>query len=373
MELTLSDPPTAGYQPGNTVAGILKYSITAQQETILDASLHLDGHAFVHTSKTKYEPYRSKVNLIEESQVPFQGPFTLKRQQLVWPFEFTLPATSPAENASIPLPPSMDHHFREGLQVRVEYNITANIRLGSNHKSVKQASITVLVRHTRDSTLLDGGSYILSFPVLELQTNALPKTLRSRLKDLSGRSKIDTNTPKQILQLDLTVPSTLSPLQRDAVTCCLKDITGACDSTNSTTLILEIVELVLRCRVAWQDILEDVRHVGTVIKRPDIDVRADGQSFGLPDSLGLQDFTHRREMPAPLQSHDSVIPNVSVEYTLTVTAILKHKASSCRLSTKASIPILVIDSAATGVFPPAYERLEETEETVPPSYGDASS
>mgnify|MGYP001312138106 CR=1 FL=1 len=82
MEFKLSDPPTYGYGPGDTVSGEIKYNIAAQQETILDVRLHLDGSLLISPSKLKYEAHRSNTSLVKESQTPFQGPFTLKRQLL---------------------------------------------------------------------------------------------------------------------------------------------------------------------------------------------------------------------------------------------------------------------------------------------------
>lgn len=111
MEFTLSDPPTHGYGPGDTVSGDIKYNIAAQQETILDVRLHLDGSLLIIPSKLKYEAHRSNITLVKESCTPFQGPFTLKRQLLVWPFAFVLPPIALVRDISVPLPPSIDHRF----------------------------------------------------------------------------------------------------------------------------------------------------------------------------------------------------------------------------------------------------------------------
>jgi hypothetical protein len=51
-----------------------------------------------------------------------------------------------------------------------------------------------------------------------------------------------------------------------------------------------------------------------------------------------------------------------------VTAILKHKSSGRRIQTKAAVPVVIVGSIADGLSPPDYERLEVTEESVPPPY-----
>jgi hypothetical protein len=367
MELTLLDPPAMGYEPGDILAGVLKYNITSQQETILDVLLHLDGNVFVHTSKLKYEAHRASITLVEESHVPFKGPFTLKRQTLVWPFQFTLPAASIVGNAPIPLPPSMDHRFREGVQVRVEYSITATIRYGS-YNSAKQRSKVVLVRPTRDAMVPDSRSYSLSLPAIEFRMSALPKTLKSTLRGLSGRSRTDSDMPKQMLELEITMPSMLSSEQQHTITCSLNDSTGTCGNWSDATFVLEVLELVLRCRLVWQDMLEDIRNIGIVTNRPGIELIAGGQSVRLSDTVGLQDFVDHREMSTPPHSYDSVLPKVSLEYTLTVTAILKHKFIGRRIQTRASVPVVVVGSIADGLSPPDYERLEAADESVPPPY-----
>jgi hypothetical protein len=372
MELTLLGPPAMGYEPGDTLAGELKYNITSQQETILDVLLHLDGNVFIHTSKLKYEAHRASIALVKESQVPFQGPFTLKQQPLVWPFQFTLPAASIIGDAPIPLPPSMDHHFREGLQIRVEYSITATIRYGSN-SSAKQRSKVVLVRPTRDVMAIDGRSYSLSLPAMEFRTSTLPKTLKSTLRGLSGRSRAHSDSPAQILELEITMPSVLSSEQRHTITCSLNDSTGTCGNSRDTTFVLEVLELVLRCRLAWQDMLEDIRNIGIVTHRPGIELIADGQSVRLQDTVGIQDFVDHRETSTPQHSYDSVLPKVSLGYTLIVTAILKHKSSGRRIQTKAAVPVVIVGSIADGLSPPDYERLEATEEGVPPPYEPPST
>ena len=135
MDFTLA---TSICKPGDILSGVLKYNITGKQEIILDARIDFNGSVLIHPTKIKYEAHRKHKIFIEESKILFQGPFTLKRQVLDWPFSFALPAMSTVDDSFIPLPPSMNHHFREGLEIRVDYGITATIRLGSNHSSARQ-------------------------------------------------------------------------------------------------------------------------------------------------------------------------------------------------------------------------------------------
>ena len=243
MEFLLLNPPTHGYGPGDTVSGELKYNITAQQETILDVRLHLDGSVLIHPSKLKYEAHRSNITLIKKSQTPFQGPFTLKRQLLVLPFAFVLPATALVGDVSTPLPPSMDHHFREGVHIRVGYSITATIRVDSDHKSAKQASKVILVKQPADPTASEIRPYALSFPPMELRTDGMNQRLLSRLWSSSGKFNTKFGATQRSMQLEMTLPIALSVDQQHTVTCCLAEATATSESSNDMTFVLEIAEL----------------------------------------------------------------------------------------------------------------------------------
>ena len=372
MEFTLSDPPTHGYGPGDTVSGEIKYNIAAQQETILDVRLHLDGSLLISPSKLKYEAHRSNISLVKESQTPFQGPFTLKRQLLVWPFASVLPSTALVRDSSVPLPPSLDHRFREGVHVRVEYNITATIRIGSDYKSAKQASKVILVKQPADSTAVGSRRYTLSFPPMTLRTDGMNQRLLSRLQSSSIKFSTKHNAAQRSIRLEMTLPTALSAKQQETVTCCLTEITATSDSSNDTTFILEMTEFALRRRLRWQDILEDIQPVGTTTMRPEIELKADGELVTLPDTLGLQDFMRNQEVPPSFMSYNSVVPKVSLEFTMIVTVILKHRASGRRISSKATLPIVILSSAMEQIMPPVYERLEATQDNIPPPYEDAS-
>jgi len=372
MEFTLSDPPTDGYGPGDSVSGEVKYSIAAQQETILDVRLHLDGSLLISPSKLKYEAHRSNTSLVKESQTPFQGPFTLKRQLLVWPFAFVLPSTALVKDISVSLPPSMDHRFREGVHVRVEYNITATIRMGSDHTSAKQASKVILVKQPGDPTAIESRRYALSFPPMTLRTDGMNQRLLSRLRNSSFRLNTKHDAPQRSVRLEMTLPVVLSAKQQDTVTCCLTEATAASDNSNDTTFVLEVTEFALRRRLRWQDLLEDIRLIGTTTMRPDVELNADGELVTLPDTFGLQDFMKSSEVPASFTSYSCVIPKVSLEFTTTVTVILKHKASGRRILSKATLPVIILNSATGQMMPPVYERLEATQDTIPPPYEDVS-
>lgn len=373
MELTLLNSPAGGYEPGDTLSGEVRYNIAAQQENIRDVRLHLDGSVLVHPFKLKYEAHRSKITVLEESQTPFQGPFTLKRQLLVWPFAFVLPEASSTGDSLVPLPPSINHQFREGVQIRVEYNLTATIRLGSDHRSAKQASRVVLVRHSPNPAELEHGGYALSFPPATLQTNDLAQRILSRFRGSSRKSRTSSHVSHESLQLEMTMPLTLSSKRKDAVTCCLTGHVGTGDGSYDTTVVLDAIEFVLRSRLKWKDLLEDVRHVGTAIMRPGTELSTDGQPAVLPDTLHLQDFIRNGEILASLQSWNSVVPEISLNFTVTVTAILRHKTSGRRIESTATLPVVIIDSNAKHTLPPAYERLDVVEEVVPPSYEAAAS
>jgi len=372
MELLLLDPPASGYRPGDTVSGEVRYNITAQQETILDVRLHLDGSVLIHPSKLKYEAYRSNISLVEESQTPFQGPFTLKRQLLVWPFAFVLPETALVGDDSVSPPPSMDHWFREGVHIRVEYNITATIRIGSDNKSAKQASKVVLVKQPADPTSLEIRHYALSFPPMTLRTDGINQRLRSRLRSLSSKSNADHDAIQRSVQLEMTLPLVLFVGQQDTITCCLTAIPETSDNSNDTRFVLEIAEFALRRRLRWQNLLEDERTIGTATRLPGVELTADGQLITLPDTLGLQDFMNRREMLTSLTSYNSVIPEVSLDFMIIVIVSLKHKSSGRRLHSTATLPVVIVDSAAEQTMPPAYECLDATQENIPPPYEDAS-
>ena len=368
MEFTLSDPPAHGYEPGDTLSGEVKYNITAQQETILDVRLHLDGSVLVHPSKHKYETHRSNITLIEDSQTPFRGPFTLKRQLLVWPFSFILPATASVRDVSVPLPSSMDHQFREGIQIRVEYNITATVRVSSDRRSAKQASKVVLVKQATDLTALQSRSYSLSFPPVTLQNISISQRLRSRLRSSSSISSTGFDASQQSVRFEMTLPLTLSFDHHDTITSCLADVDGTGNSPRDTTFVLEIAEFALRRRLGWQNILEDVRHIGTATMRPGVEMTINGQPITLADTLGLQAFMRNRQVPSSLTSYESVIPEVSLGFTITASVVLRHKVSGRRFQSTATLPVVIVDTAVKQIMPPAYERLEVTQETIPPPY-----
>lgn len=371
MEFILSHPPAHGYEPGDTVSGEVKYNIVSPQENLIDVRLHLDGSALVLPSKLKYESQRSNVTLVEESQTPFQGPFTLKRQQLVWPFSFVLPETVLVRDSSVPLPPSMDHRFCEGVQIRVEYNITATVRVGSDRKSAKQASQVVLVKQPTNPTALESPTFALSFPLMYLRTDGVKQRLLSKLRSSPSKSNTKLVAAQRSVQLEITLPLAFSVDQQDAVACCLTEVTATSGSSNNTTFVLEIAEFALRRRLMWQN-LEDVQHIGTATMRPGIEMTADGQIFTLPGTLGLQDFMKIREIPDSLTSYNSAIPEVFLELTMTVTVILKYKASGRNIHSTATLPVVIVDSTSERTVPPAYENLETTTAAIPPPYEDAS-
>ena len=372
MEFTLSDPPNHGYGPGDAVSGEIKYNIAAQQETILDVRLHLDGSLLISPSKLKYEAHRSNITLVKESCTSFQGPFTLKRQLLVWPFAFVLPPIALVRDISVPLPPSIDHRFREGVHVRVEYNITATIRIGSDHTSVKQTSKVVFVKQPTDPTASGRRRYALPFPPMILRTDGKRQRLLSRLRNSSIKSNKRHDALQRSVRLEMTLPLALSVNQQNNVTCCLTEATVTSDSSSDMMFILEITEFALRSRLRWQDLLEDIRLIGTTTTRPDVELNADGELVTLPDTLGLQDFMKNQELPASLISYNSVIPKMSLEFMMTVTVILKHKASGRRISSKSTLPVDILSPSTEQMMPPVYQQLDATQDTIPPPYEDTS-
>lgn len=367
MEFSLSDPSHL-YRPGDILSGTLKYNITAQQETILDARIHLNGSVLIHPTKHKYEAHRMSKSILEESQTLFQGPFTLKRQDLSWTFSFTLPTMATIDETLMPLPPSMDHQFREGVQVSVAYNITATIRMGSDHRSAKQASKLVLVRPPMNQAISEDRGYNAVFPPIEIQSKELSHNSRLRFWDRSGSSKNGSCVARHSLQLEMKLPSILSPSQQDAITFCLKDTSEHKDALRDTTFVLEICELTLRCRSSWRNILEETQHVGTVTLRPDVHLKPGGQCLAIPGIIGLRHFTSSRRMACSLQSYESVLPPISQESTITVTAILRNHTSGHRIYTVSKLPVCVLDSTLRDVLPPPYDRPQTVEEAVPPAY-----
>lgn len=358
---------TSVCKPGDILSGSLKYNIKAQQETILDARIHFNGSVLVHPTKTKYEAHRKNEIFIEESKTLFQGPFTLKQQVLEWPFSFTLPAMSIVDNSLVPLPPSMDQHFREGLEIRVEYSITATIRLGSKHSSTKQETKVVLVKPPLDPTML--ADHTATFPPIELQSKDLSNHSRLKFWNKTNPSKIGSPVSRHTLQLEMKLPATLSQSRQDTITCTLKTTSEDSAATQYMTFVLEVCELVLRCHSRFHDLLEEVQHIGTVILRPGVHLKADGQSVTIPYTIGLRDFTRDRRTPSSLDSYDSFSPKVSQESMLTVAVILTNKINGHHMHTKLSLPIVVYDAAARGVPPPAYNPIETLDETIPPTYG----
>ena len=266
----------------------------------------------------------------------------------------------------------MDHHFREGIQIRVEYNITATIRVGSDHRSAKQASKVVLVKQPTDAISLESRRYALSFPPMALQTDGMTQRLRSRLRSSFGKPNTSPDAPQRSVQLEMTLPLALSADRQDPVMCCLTEVAASSDSPNNTTFVLEITEIALRRRLRWQNLLEDTRHIGTATMRPGVELNADGRLITLPDTLGLQDFIKNQELPVPLTSYNSVIPEVFLEFMIIVTVILRDKVSRRRVHSTSTLPVVIVDSATEQTMPPLYEHLEVTPDTIPPPYEDVS-
>ncbi|GAB7325221.1 hypothetical protein MBLNU13_g09291t1 [Cladosporium sp. NU13] len=265
----------------------------------------------------------------------------------------------------------MDHRFREGVHVRVEYNITATIRIGSDHTSAKQASKVLLVKQPIAPTPIENRPYAVPFPPMTLGTDGMSQRLLSRLRSSSFKFNTKDDVPQRLVRLEMTLPLALSVIQQNTVTCCLTEVTATSDISNVTTFVLEFTEFTLQRRLKWQNLLEDIRPIGATTMRPDVELNADRELVTLPDTLGLRDFMKDQEVPASFMSYKSLIPEVTLEFTMTVTVILKHKASGRRMSSKATLPVVILTSAVEQTMPPVYEQLEATQDTVPPPYEDA--
>jgi hypothetical protein len=375
MELVLPIPPAAGYEPGDDVTGLLKYDITSPEETILDVRLDFDGRAVTTPLKLKYEAHRSVVTLVEQSRTLFHGPSTLKRQLLAWPFTFTIPTSATVEGSKVPLPPSMDHRFRDGILVNVRYSITATVWSDSDPDCGRQQKRVLTVRPSTALTTLRRRSYTLSFPTIMFQTHPEPEASWSRLWGVFSCSEVDSSAlqKQQALHLDLTLPSTLLFDQQESVTCRLSGSTASENVfLSDPRFVIETLEFVLRSSLKWQDALQLQRRIGTTTRRPGTEIHADGQAVSLAESFGLRDLVHHhRETAHPLlQSYDSVVPEVSSRFRLTATVVLKHEASGRILVSSASVPVEVHGAtAADRLFPPAYSCHESVEETGgPPPY-----
>jgi hypothetical protein len=378
MELVLATAPAAGYNPGDDVTGLLKYDITSQEETIRVVRLDFDGRAATTPLKLKFEAHRSIVTLVGQSRTLFHGPSTLKRQLLAWPFTFTIPTSTTVEGSEVPLPPSMDHRFREGVLVNVRYSITATVWSGSDSDCGRQQTRVLTVRPSTVLTTLRRRSYTLAFPTMTFQTHPEPEAPWSRLWGVFTCSEeVDSSAPRQqqVLHLELTLPSTLLLDQQESVTCRLMSGSTAPENVfpSDPRFVIETLEFVLRSNLKWQDALQFQRHIGTTIRRPGTEIHVDGQSVSLAESFGLRDLVHHhrdRETAVPLlQSYDSVVPEVSLRFRLTATAVLKHEASGRILVSSASVPVIVHGAtAADSLFPPAYSCQEVLDEMGPPPY-----
>jgi hypothetical protein len=372
MELVLPTSPAAGYKPGDDVTGLLKYDITSPEETIRDVRLDFDGRVATNPFKLKYEAHRSIVTLVEQSQILFHGPSPLKRQLLAWPFTFTIPTSTTVEGCEVPLPPSMDHRFREGILVNVRYSITATVWSDSDPDCGRQQKRVLTVRPPTALKTLRCRSYTLSFPTITFQAHPEPEASWSRLWGVFSCSEVDSSALRQqALHLGLTLPATLLFDQQESVTCRLSGSTASENVLSDPRFVIETLEFVLRSNLKWQDALQLQRHIGTTIRRPGTEVHADGQPVSLEESFGLRDLVHHHRETALslLQSYDSVVPEVSLRFRLTATVVLKHEASGRILVSSASVPVEVHGAtAANSLFPPAYSCHETVEEMAPPPY-----
>lgn len=207
---------------------------------------------------------------------------------------------------------------------------------------------------------------------MTLRTDSIDQRLRSKLRSVSSRPNVNAEATQRSVELEMTLPVALCVDQQNTVTCCFTEATVTSGSSDNTAFVLEIAEFALRCRLRWQNLLEDVRTIGSATRFPDVDLTADGQLVILANTLGLSDFMNGRETLASLTSYNSVIPEVSRDFTMTVTVSLKHKVSGRRIHPTATLPVVIMGSTAEQTMPPDYERLEATQETTPPPHEDAS-
>ena len=368
MELILLDPPANGYKPGDKVSGMVTYDIASDQATLYDVRLYFDGNLFIRPFRCKFEAHRSVVTLVEESQVLFQGPFTLRQQRMNWHFTLEVPSTVTTDGVAAPVPPSMDHRFREGLQITVRYSIAATIRLGSDPVSAHQKTEILNVRPLIELTTYEYWSRTLLFPALEICTDCAPQLSRLRFWSISSWVGVDSGGPKQTFQFEMTLPSMLFLDQRETVVCSMKTIAGMDHSSGHDRFCITKLEFILRSRLTWQDRLEILQCVATTTTRPGTEVFADGHPVPLPETIGLQDFRNSGVMTAPFHSYDSVFPEVSHTFTLVVKAVVGHVKSGRCFQFKGFLPVIVHEEAVTEVFPPAYSCSDVVESIPPPSY-----
>lgn len=367
MEIVLPDPPAAGYNPGDEVSGLLKYNFVSEQETIHDVRLDFDGASMVNPIKYKYETHRSKVTLTKQSRTLFQGPFTLKRQLLVWSFTFTIPATAISGDLEVPLPPTMDVLFREGVRISVKYSITATIRFGVDYVFGKQETRTVFVKPSVDIAKLQRHNQSIPFPVMDFQKDSEPESSESSFWDFFSRPEMPSPTLQQTLHFETRLPSTLLHDEQETISCSLSSLTESENTLSDPRFVIETFELVLRSRLTWQNQLQIQGRIGTLTMRPGAVIYADGQPVALPDTFRLQDFASQGETHL-LQSYDSVIPEMSLSFTLTAIVVLRHETSRRYLVLRASHPVVLHSSTAGIALPPAYQTCDTAEETAPPPY-----
>lgn len=368
MEVILLDCPINGYEPGDTVSGVVEYNIASNQETIYDVQLFFDGNLFIRPSKYRFEAHRSAVTLIEKSHILFDGPFTLRRQQLTWHFTFLLPYTATTEGVSFPMPPSMDHQFREGLQICVRYSISATLRLGSSPVSARQKTEVLHVRPSAELTTYESCSSTLLFPVLEIPTICEPPLPRLRFWSIPSWSGTEPEGPKQTFHFEMTLPSMLFLEQRESILCSLKTIAGGETGQENERFSITALELILQSRLTWESHLQNVQRVATVTRRPDTEIFTDGNPVSLFEKLGLQDFSKDGLMTAPLNSYDSVIPEVTQAFTISVRVVVEHTRSGRRFQLRGSLPIVVHEKTVTESIPPLYSCSGQINGSPPPSY-----
>lgn len=347
---------------------MVTYDTASDQATIYDVRLYFDGNLFIRPFKCKFEPHRSSVTLVEESQVLFRGPFTLRRQRMNWNFTLEVPSTVTTNGGAAPVPPSMDHRFREGLQITVRYIIAATVRLGSDPVSAHQKPEILNVRPLIELTAYECWRRTLLFPALEICTDYAPQLSRLRFWSISSWVGIDSGGPKQTFQFEMTLPSMLFLDQRETVVCSMKTIAGMDHSSGHDMFCITKLEFILRSRLTWQDRLQILQCVATTTTRPGTEGFDDGHPVPLPETIGPQGFRNNGMMTAPSHSYDSVFPKVSHTFTLVVKAAVSHVQNGSLFHFKGSLPVIVHEEAVTEVSPPAYSCSDVVEIIPPPSY-----
>ena len=125
-------------------------------------------------------------------------------------------------------------------------------------------------------------SHVLVSPALEVCTDLVMQSSRSRFWSIPSWAGVDSDGLKKTFHFEMDLPSVLFLNQNETVMCSLKRFLGGGDGQEHERFHITTLELILKSRWKRRDHFEILQRVATTTTRPDIELLANGHPFSLP-------------------------------------------------------------------------------------------